>query len=148
MAFLDNSGDILLDAVLTDTGRFRMARGDFKITKFALGDDEIDYSLWDTTHTNGTDYYGAVIDNLPALEPFNDPSEIMKYKLVSRGSENFQPRAMIKSSDAPYISQDDRLIVNAITTNNGSTLTAETTFLVKQVQPDNVGMVTVLLEAQ
>lgn len=62
--------------------------------------------------------------------------------------EGYQPRAMIKSSDVPYISQDDRLIVNAITTNNGSTLTAETTFLVKQVQPDNVGMVTVLLEAQ
>ena len=47
MAFLDNSGDIILDAVLTDTGRFRLAKGDgsFKITKFALGDDEIDYSL-------------------------------------------------------------------------------------------------------
>ena len=27
MAFLDNSGDIILDAVLTDTGRFRLARG-------------------------------------------------------------------------------------------------------------------------
>ena len=38
MAFLDNSGDIVLDAVLTDTGRMRLARGDgsFKITKFAL----------------------------------------------------------------------------------------------------------------
>ena len=58
--------------------------GDFNVTKFALGDDEIDYALWDTTHTQGTDYYGAVIDNLPALEPFNDPSEIMKYKLVTR----------------------------------------------------------------
>ena len=43
MAFLDNSGDIILDAVLTDTGRMRLARGDgsFKIMKFALGDDEI-----------------------------------------------------------------------------------------------------------
>ena len=36
MGFLDNSGDIILDAVLTDTGRFRIARGGFKITKFAL----------------------------------------------------------------------------------------------------------------
>ena len=36
MAFLDNSGDIILDAVFTDTGRFRLARGDgsFKITTF------------------------------------------------------------------------------------------------------------------
>ena len=48
MAFLDNSGDIILDAVLTDTGRKRLARGDgsFRIAKFALGDDEIDYNLY------------------------------------------------------------------------------------------------------
>ena len=45
MGFLDNSGDIILDAVLTDVGRKRMAEGEFKIAKFALGDDEIDYSL-------------------------------------------------------------------------------------------------------
>ena len=49
MAFLDNSGDIILDAVLTDTGRFRLAKGDgsFKIVKFALADDEINYGLYD-----------------------------------------------------------------------------------------------------
>jgi len=43
MAFLDNSGDIILDAVLTDTGRLRLAQGDgsFKISKFAIGDDEL-----------------------------------------------------------------------------------------------------------
>ena len=48
MAFLDNSGDIILDAVLTDTGRARLAKGDgsFRIAKFALGDDEVDYSLY------------------------------------------------------------------------------------------------------
>ena len=34
MAFLDNSGDIILDAVLTDTGRMRLAKADgsFKIS--------------------------------------------------------------------------------------------------------------------
>ena len=42
MAFLDNSGDIILDAVLTDLGRKRLAEGNFRITQFALGDDEID----------------------------------------------------------------------------------------------------------
>ena len=46
MAFLDNSGDIILDAVLTDLGRSSMARGTFRVTKYALGDDEIDYSLY------------------------------------------------------------------------------------------------------
>ena len=55
MAFLDNSGDIILDAVLTDEGRRRLARADgsFKITKFALGDDEIDYSSFQINHASG-----------------------------------------------------------------------------------------------
>ncbi len=59
MAFLDNSGDIILDAVLTDTGRHRLARGDgsFRIAKFALGDDEINYTLYDKTNASGSAYY-------------------------------------------------------------------------------------------
>jgi hypothetical protein len=54
MAFIDNSGDIILDAVLTDAGRKRLAAGDgsFRIAKFALGDDEIDYSLYNTGDTS------------------------------------------------------------------------------------------------
>ena len=56
MAFLDNSGDIILDAVLTDTGRFRLAKGDgsFRIAKFAIGDDEINYELYNKNHASGT----------------------------------------------------------------------------------------------
>ena len=46
MAFLDNSGDIILDAVLTDAGRQRLAKGNFKIVKFAFGDEEINYSIY------------------------------------------------------------------------------------------------------
>ena len=58
MAFLDNSGDIILDAVLTDTGRMRLAKGDgtFKIVKFSLADDEIDYSLFNKSHPSGSAY--------------------------------------------------------------------------------------------
>ena len=50
MAFLDNSGDIILDAVLTDLGRKRLAEGNYQITKFAIGDDEIDYGLYNLNH--------------------------------------------------------------------------------------------------
>ena len=46
MAFLDNSGDIILDAVLTDAGRKRLARGEFSITKFAFSDEEINYTIF------------------------------------------------------------------------------------------------------
>tara|TARA_R110000796_G_scaffold214583_1_gene330516 strand:+ start:1337 stop:2188 length:852 start_codon:yes stop_codon:yes gene_type:complete len=97
MGYLNNTTRVL-DAILTKKGREILSSGgDFLVSKFALGDDEVDYSLWDTTHTNGTDFYGAVIDNLPALEPFNDPSEIMKYKLVTRSDGT---AAMVKLNDA------------------------------------------------
>lgn len=45
MAFQDTAGGIVLDATLTDLGRKYMAQGRFKVTKFALGDDEVDYTL-------------------------------------------------------------------------------------------------------
>lgn len=85
MAFLDNSGDIILDAVLTDTGRRRLARGDgsFKIAKFALGDDEINYRLYNPTHTSGSAYYDLEILQSPVLEGFTDPEASMHHRLVT-----------------------------------------------------------------
>ena len=62
--------------------------------------------------------------------------------------EGYQPRAMVKATDVPYISIDDRLVVNAITTNNGSILTPETSFTVVNAQPDNAGMVNLVLAVQ
>ena len=49
MGFLDNSGDIILDAVLTDAGRKRLAEGNgsFRIAKYAFADDEINYGNYD-----------------------------------------------------------------------------------------------------
>jgi len=78
MAFLDNSGDILLDAVLTDTGRKRMAEGTFRITKFALADDEIDYSLYNYDDVRGTAYYDLDILSSPVLEAFTDNAAGLK----------------------------------------------------------------------
>ena len=90
MAFLDNSGDIILDAVLTDTGRFRLAKGDgsFKITKFALGDDEIDYSLYDKNNASGSAYYDLSIMQTPILEAFTNNTSNMKAKLMSMARNN------------------------------------------------------------
>ena len=69
MSFLDNSGDIILDAVLTDIGRKRMAAGNFTISKFALGDDEINYQLYNKAHPSGSAYYDLEIMQTPVLEP-------------------------------------------------------------------------------
>ena len=83
MAFLDNSGDIILDAVLTDLGRKRMAEGNFRITQFALGDDEIDYSLYDATHPSGSAYYDLEILQTPVFEAFTQTNANINYGLLS-----------------------------------------------------------------
>ena len=85
MGFLDNSGDIILDAVLTDTGRMRLARGDgsFKIAKFALGDDEIDYSRYNKNHPSGSAYYDLEILQTPVLEAFTDNAASLRSKLLT-----------------------------------------------------------------
>jgi len=80
MGFLDNSGDIILDAVLTDTGRKRLARGDgsFNVSKFALGDDEINYNLYNKNHSSGSAYYDIEILQTPVLEAFTNNTSTMK----------------------------------------------------------------------
>ena len=90
MAFLDNSGDIILDAVLTDTGRMRLAKGDgsFRIAKFALGDDEVNYELYDKNHPSGSAYYSIEILQTPVLEAFTNNTSTMKSKLVTISRTN------------------------------------------------------------
>ena len=101
MGFLDNSGDIILDAVLTDTGRMRLARGDgsFKIVKFALGDDEINYELYDKNNASGSAYYDLEILQSPVLEAFTDNAASMKSKLVSIPRNNLLYLPVLKLNE-------------------------------------------------
>jgi len=98
MAFLDNSGDIILDAVLTDTGRLRLARGDgsFRIAKFALGDDEIDYGKYDKDNPSGSAYYDLDILTTPIFEAFTNNASSMKSKLISITRTNLLYLPVIK----------------------------------------------------
>ncbi len=84
MGYLNNSV-VTVDAILTKKGRELLARGDgsFRITQFALADDEIDYTLYNTTHPSGSAFYGEAIENMPLLEAFPDETQIMKYKLAT-----------------------------------------------------------------
>lgn len=70
MAFLDNSGDIIVDAVLTSNGRNLLASGRANplVTQFGLSDMEIDYSLYNTNNTSGSAYYDINIFTLPVFE--------------------------------------------------------------------------------
>jgi len=84
MGYLSNS-IITVDAILTKKGRELLAKGDgsFKITQFALSDDEINYNLYNPSHPSGSAFYGEAIENMPILEAFPDENQIMKYKLIT-----------------------------------------------------------------
>jgi len=135
MGFLDNSGDIILDAVLTDTGRLRLARGDgsFRIAKFALGDDEIDYGKYDANNVSGSAYYDLQILKTPVFEAFTNNTSTMKSRLISISRTNLLYLPIIK--------------LNTLNGDN-ATYTGLNTFLIMvdqdtqaQVAEDNAGSV-------
>jgi hypothetical protein len=83
MAYLDNT-EITVDAILTKKGREKLASGEgLNITKFALGDDEIDYTLYEPAHPKGSAYYDAAIKAIPITEASPDETQVLKYKLVT-----------------------------------------------------------------
>lgn len=86
MGYLDHStNNIILDAVLTDYGRSRLAsagtttRG-FSISRFAFGDDEVDYTI--------IKKYGRTVGkekiekNTPIFEALTNETIALKYKLI------------------------------------------------------------------
>ena len=96
MGFQDNSGDIILDVVLTDEGRRRMARGDgsFRVTKFALADDEINYALYNYNAT--TAQKDLSILQIPILEAFTNNMASMKSKLMTLTQQNLRYLPILK----------------------------------------------------
>lgn len=83
MGYLNNA-TLTVDAILTKKGRELLAKGEgFNITQFAVADDEVDYSLFTTSHPLGTNYFGSIIENMPVLEASPDETQNMRFKLVS-----------------------------------------------------------------
>ena len=89
MGVLDNT-TITVDAILTKKGRELLAQGEgkFKITKFALADDEIDYGLYDITHPNGSNFYGQAIENMNLLEAIPNQTLAVKYFLTNNPGQS------------------------------------------------------------
>jgi hypothetical protein len=83
MAYLVND-TTTVEAVVTKKGREKMASGrGLNITKFAVSDDEIDYTLYDSAHPLGSAYYDSAILALPITEPSPDETQVMRYKIVT-----------------------------------------------------------------
>jgi hypothetical protein len=83
MAYLNNT-EITVDAILTKKGREKLASGEgLNISKFALGDDEVDYTLYEPAHPKGSAYYDAAIKAIPVTEASPDETQVLRYKLVT-----------------------------------------------------------------
>lgn len=110
MGWLDHStNNIILDAVLTDYGRQRLASANssFKIKYYALGDDEVDYRL--------IKKYGRSVGkekiekNTPIFEALTNPSIALKYKLIGREADGTSVTTIympVLKSDTKTISLD------------------------------------------
>lgn len=103
MAYIDNSSDIILDVVLSDAGRWRLAKGDgsFRITKFALSDDEIVYELFNKDHPSGSAFFDLEILQTPILEAFTNNTATMKSKLISIPRTNLLYLPIVKLNELP-----------------------------------------------
>ncbi|HEU5116052.1 MAG TPA: hypothetical protein VFT74_05180 [Isosphaeraceae bacterium] len=83
MGFMDNSGEIFLDAVLTDLGREKLARNDgsFAIVRWRPSDDEIDYRFWN--ELTGSDSKDLKILDTPIFEASTNEVVAQRYPLVT-----------------------------------------------------------------
>jgi len=119
MGYLDNSS-VTVDAILTLKGRELLAKGGnaFQITQFALGDDEIDYSLWNPDHPLGTDYYGTIIENMPITEAIPDETQALKYKLITLPKQTTNiPVVTVGNTSITLLAPGDSTIVSPNTSN-------------------------------
>ena len=122
MGFLDNSS-VTVDAILTKKGRELLAEGrdKFQITQFALADDEVDYELWNTAHSLGSDYYGIIIENMPVIEAITDESYAMKYKLLSLPKTTTKlPYLQANPSSISVDEGANNVVITVVTKNGGN----------------------------
>ncbi len=132
MGYLDNSS-ITVDAILTRRGRELLSSAGgagFQITQFALGDDEIDYSLYNENHPDGSQYYGEAIENLPIIEAFPDENNIMRHKLVTLARGTTKIAVLNLAGDSNPIVNIGATYTLTPTTNNFNSLNniSETTY--------------------
>ena len=137
MGFLDHStNNIIVDAVLTDTGREFLAanKGDFKIAFFSLSDDEVDYTI--------IEKFGRTVGkqkielNTPVFEAQTNENQALKHMLVSYSEPLLfrLPSLTIVSTANPTVSAGNSVDVRFEQSVSGDTTIApeaqDSTFLV------------------
>lgn len=141
MAYLDNS-EIIVDAILTKKGREKLAAGQaLNITQFALGDDEIDYELYDSAHPKGSAYYDSAIRAIPILEASPDETQNLRYKLVTlpKGTTKI-PQVSIGVTEIRTNQNSGKITVTPTTSPAGNTTAGYTAVLADKSAGTLVGI--------
>jgi DNA modification methylase len=128
MAFLD-SQLLTVEAILTQKGRELLAKNDgsFNIQYFALGDDEIDYSLWNPNHPKGSAFYGEAIENTPIMEANPNQNQVLISKLISLPKGTSKIPILTIGAGSIVLKQGASITITPQTLNyNGSNTTFET----------------------
>ena len=133
MGYLDNTS-ITVDAILTKKGRQKLASGQsLNISKFALGDDEIDYTLYEPAHPKGSAYYDSAIKAIPIMEASPDETQVLRYKLVTLPKGTTQIPVVALGISAVGVFQDEGQVALSPTTSpQGNTNAGYTVVLADQ----------------
>jgi hypothetical protein len=125
MGYLDKTTQTVT-AQFTKRGREVLANAlsgttddSYVITKFALGDDEIDYGLWDETEPSNLK--GRVIDNMPLLEGFINQKEIMNSFITDVPETSFGPTLSNLQNTIILTGQGDSIDISPFTENFSET---------------------------
>ena len=110
MGYLDNTS-VTVDAILTKKGREALSQGrnSFQITRFALGDDEVDYTLWNPAHSLGSSPF-----NILSLIPQKFFEFAISFKLSLPNTLKFWSSI---TPGIPYLSEwekDNPLVISVL----------------------------------
>ena len=113
MGYIDNTGDYV-EAHLTKEGFRRFMEGGpdaVRIVKFALGDDEVDYSLYDESLSD-PQARGRVIKTMPIPEPQIDERYALRYPLVNvKGYFDAMPTMLITPTKIGVTASNQRFTI-------------------------------------
>jgi hypothetical protein len=115
--FTKRGRELLADALSGDTS------GRYEITQFSLGDDEIDYGLYDESQT--TNLRGRVIENMPVLESFINEQEIMNYFITDAPEMSLPFQISNIPAQITLTGKNDILDISPITENLNESETYE-----------------------
>lgn len=134
MAYLDNTAGITVDAILTKKGRQKLASGQsLNITKFALGDDEVDYTLFEPAHPKGSAFYDAAIRALPVTEASPDETLVLRFKLVTLPKGTTQiPLVRLGINSISVTQQEGGVSLSPTTSPSGNSSAGYTVILADQ----------------